>query len=162
MYVKICYLSKKVWHNYFLMFYYDKNRQHFLLMTKLELLTLTATLVNARALVCTFPGEYGAPVLDEEIELIKESLPACHGISIRKNLSILLQMKVLFRVIQVITQTMCINKKRFAFFVYYEGDIALCSLERAYRDNKSNFKKPVSCHLFPIRVGNYNGDISLL
>ena len=52
--------------------------------------------------------------------------------------------------------TVCINKKD-CVFVYYEGKIALCALERAFSDGKTNFRKPISCHLFPIRVGNYGG-----
>ena len=39
-------------------------------------------------------------------------------------------------------------------FVYYEGKIALCALEKAYKDGKIEFRKPISCHLFPIRVRN--------
>lgn len=44
-------------------------------------------------------------------------------------------------------------------FVYYENGVARCAIERAYLDNKINFRKPISCHLFPIRVSNFGGDI---
>jgi hypothetical protein len=36
--------------------------------------------------------------------------------------------------------------------VYYDSEIAKCALERAYFEGKSDFRKPISCHLFPIRV----------
>jgi hypothetical protein len=52
--------------------------------------------------------------------------------------------------------TVCIEKKD-CVFVYYSGDIALCSLEKAFIDGKTDFRKPVSCHLFPVRVGNFGG-----
>ena len=32
---------------------------------------------------------------------------------------------------------------------------AMCAIEKAYLDNKIDFRKPVSCHLYPIRVDNY-------
>jgi hypothetical protein len=49
--------------------------------------------------------------------------------------------------------TACIDNKA-CVFVYYEEEIAKCSLERVYYDNKNDWKKPISCHLFPIRVSN--------
>jgi hypothetical protein len=52
--------------------------------------------------------------------------------------------------------TVCIEKKD-CVFVYYENGnkIALCALEKAYMNGETNFKKPISCHLFPIRVSGY-------
>jgi hypothetical protein len=32
--------------------------------------------------------------------------------------------------------------------------IAQCSIERAFLDGKIDFRKPVSCHLYPIRVSH--------
>jgi hypothetical protein len=37
-------------------------------------------------------------------------------------------------------------------FVIYEKGVAKCSIEKAYLDGKISFKKPISCHLYPIRV----------
>lgn len=36
-------------------------------------------------------------------------------------------------------------------FTCYEGDCCLCALERAYRQGKTQFIKPISCALYPIR-----------
>ena len=52
--------------------------------------------------------------------------------------------------------TNCIDKKD-CVFVYYEGDVAKCSIEKAYLSGKTNYRKPISCHLFPIRVSNFGG-----
>tara|TARA_B110000003_G_scaffold241862_1_gene249352 strand:- start:1217 stop:1783 length:567 start_codon:yes stop_codon:yes gene_type:complete len=40
-------------------------------------------------------------------------------------------------------------------FVIFENGIAKCSIEKAYLDDKIDFKKPISCHLFPLRVTKY-------
>jgi hypothetical protein len=37
-------------------------------------------------------------------------------------------------------------------YTIYESGIALCGIERAYRDGKVKWKKPISCHLYPIRI----------
>ena len=37
----------------------------------------------------------------------------------------------------------------------FENGIAKCAIEKAYLDGKIEFRKPISCHLFPIRVKKY-------
>jgi hypothetical protein len=39
-------------------------------------------------------------------------------------------------------------------YTIFENGIALCGIEKAYRDKKIKFYKPISCHLYPIRVLN--------
>ncbi len=50
----------------------------------------------------------------------------------------------------------CIDDKQ-CVFVFWEDDIARCALERAYKDGKTAFRKPISCHLFPIRIADFGG-----
>ena len=37
-------------------------------------------------------------------------------------------------------------------FINYDNGIAICGIEKAYQDKVVDFKKPISCHLYPIRV----------
>ena len=37
-------------------------------------------------------------------------------------------------------------------YVYFHNDIAFCAIEKAYLEGKIDFKKPISCHLYPIRI----------
>src|SRR5690606_19215022 len=37
---------------------------------------------------------------------------------------------------------------------YDEQGIVKCAIEKAYNEGKQNFKKPISCHLYPIRVSS--------
>ncbi len=39
-----------------------------------------------------------------------------------------------------------------AFMVYDSDGVAKCGIEQAYKDGATDFKKPISCHLYPIRV----------
>lgn len=44
-------------------------------------------------------------------------------------------------------------------YVYYDQGVALCGIEKAFREGRINWPKPVSCHLYPIRihkVGEYD------
>ena len=40
-------------------------------------------------------------------------------------------------------------------FVTFENGITKCTIEKVYLDDKIEFKKPISCHLFPIRIKEY-------
>ena len=53
-----------------------------------------------------------------------------------------------------LTTTLVKNKE--CSFVVFENGIAKCSIEQAYNDNIIDFKKPISCHLFPIRITEYS------
>lgn len=39
-------------------------------------------------------------------------------------------------------------------YTIFENDIAFCGIEKAYREGKVKWAKPVSCHLYPIRITN--------
>ena len=40
-------------------------------------------------------------------------------------------------------------------FVCYEGDVAKCAIQKAHDRGRVDLPKPISCHLFPIRVEDY-------
>ncbi len=56
--------------------------------------------------------------------------------------------------------TPLINGKECAYTIFENG-IARCSIEKAWSDCKTTFRKPVSCHLYPIRVSKV-GDLTAL
>lgn len=47
-------------------------------------------------------------------------------------------------------------------YSFPENGITFCAMERAYRNGETAFKKPISCHLYPIRLTEFsNGSIGL-
>lgn len=42
-----------------------------------------------------------------------------------------------------------------AYVYYNERDIAKCAIEKAWEEGVVDFQKPVSCHLYPIRITSY-------
>ena len=48
-----------------------------------------------------------------------------------------------------------VNNKDCVFTCYDEKGCCYCAIEKAYREGKTDFYKPVSCHLYPIRIGDY-------
>lgn len=41
-------------------------------------------------------------------------------------------------------------------YVIYENDMALCGIEKAYIEGLIDWKKPISCHLYPIRIKEFS------
>ena len=52
--------------------------------------------------------------------------------------------------------TPIINGRECVYAFYDEKKILKCGFEAAYRDGKTSFPKPISCHLYPLRVKKYN------
>jgi hypothetical protein len=107
-------------------------------------------LAKCKGACCTMPGYRGAPVLESELEEIEKAYPV-----IRKHLSYqhqdVVEERGLFqgrngdRTTQVVEGRACV-------FVTYEDGIAKCAFEKACLSNEISWRKPISCHLFPIRV----------
>jgi hypothetical protein len=52
--------------------------------------------------------------------------------------------------------TPTINGKECAYAVYDVKGVLKCGIEMAYQEGKTNFRKPISCHLYPIRITRYD------
>lgn len=102
---------------------------------------------------CTIPGGRGAPLRDDEVERINQALPV-----VKKYLPVEHQMAIEstgpVEGSPGNYATTCVNY-RACVFVFYEGNIAKCSIERAYHANELSWRKPLSCHLFPLRINRY-------
>ena len=51
--------------------------------------------------------------------------------------------------------TPLVNNRECAFTFRDEHGITKCAIEKAFLEGKTRFRKPVSCHLFPIRITEY-------
>ena len=53
-------------------------------------------------------------------------------------------------------ETPLVNGADCAYVNFDEKGIALCGIEEAYNQGETFWKKPVSCHLYPVRVKDYS------
>jgi len=112
-------------------------------------------LEQCKGACCTFPGEFGAPVLNEEVQKMNAVIePASKYLSEKSKKYIETHGAVQGEPDKY--STVCIDK-RDCVFVYYENDIALCAIEKAFFAGEIDFRKPISCHLFPIREVYFGG-----
>lgn len=99
---------------------------------------------------CCIEGDAGAPVTLDEIMEIEDALD-----EVWNELSAQAQSVIDKQGVSYIDQTgelvTSIVNNRDCVFTCHEGDCCFCSLEKAYRNGKSEFPKPISCALYPIR-----------
>ena len=107
-------------------------------------------LERCKGACCTMPGQRGAPLLDEEVEEIEKAYPIVKKyLSFRHKDTVeergLIQGRKGDHTTQVVDRRACV-------FAIFENDIAKCAFEKAYLNHEISWRKPLSCHLFPIRV----------
>ena len=104
---------------------------------------------------CTLPGGAGAPVLDTEVEEVERAVSAALPYLSDESR----QEIALYGALERVNNgwaTRCIDSKD-CVFVAYDNGVAVCTIEKAWHNKESEFRKPISCHLFPIRVANFGG-----
>ncbi|MCA0447546.1 MAG: DUF3109 family protein [Bacteroidetes bacterium] len=108
---------------------------------------------------CCVEGLAGPPVSADEIEVIKELYPKIKHLLRPEGIAIIEEKGVSekWEGTDVLT---CVNEKECVFVVFDDG-IAFCGIEKAFYQGLTDFKKPVSCHLFPIRVRDFFGQKAL-
>ncbi|MCP9766746.1 DUF3109 family protein [Lacihabitans sp. LS3-19] len=104
---------------------------------------------------CCVEGDLGAPleevelpILDEIYEKIKPYLSAEGIKAIEKQGKYIKDWEGDY-------STTTIDEKECAYAVYDKAGILQCGIEQAYNDKVIDFKKPISCHLYPIRITKY-------
>ena len=107
-------------------------------------------LTRCKGACCTMPGARGAPLREDELEEIEKAYPVARKyLSFRHKDTIeergLVQGRKGDYTTQVVQNQACV-------FAFFENGIAKCAFEKAYLNNEIGWRKPMSCHLFPIRV----------
>lgn len=109
--------------------------------------------LNACKGECCVAGDSGAPLEKEELQIIDDILPKVKPYLRKKGLAAIKKNGP-----YVVdgdgdyTTTLVSEGAECAFVIFDENNIAKCAIEQAYYDNKVDWKKPISCHLYPIRV----------
>jgi hypothetical protein len=100
---------------------------------------------------CCINGDAGAPLEKEETTILEEIYP---------------KVKPFLRNIEKVgtwvtgkdgeLETPLIDGADCAYVIFDKNKTALCAIEEAYNQGEIGWKKPVSCHLYPIRVKDYS------
>jgi len=108
--------------------------------------------------ICCVEGSDGAPVTTDEIASIEDALDTVWPMLSASAQSVIDKQGVAYadRDGDMVTS---IVRGKDCVFTCYDGDNCLCALEKAYRDGKTQFCKPISCALYPIREKQFSGGL---
>ena len=110
--------------------------------------------LNACKGACCVEGDSGAPLLKEEEKILEDIYEMVKPYIREEGITELENQGLAVFDSEGDLTTPLINNRECAFVVKKNG-INLCSIEKAYLDGETDFKKPISCHLFPIRIKEY-------
>lgn len=106
---------------------------------------------------CCVEGDAGAPVKPEEVAFLEESLPAVEESITPAAKEVIGSQGVVYIDEEGDLVTSIVNGRDCVFCTYAPGGKTLCALEKAYREGKTRWCKPASCHLYPVRLKQYDG-----
>lgn len=104
---------------------------------------------------CCIEGDAGAPVEENEVKELEKVLPIVWDDLSPEAQAIIKKQGVVYTDQDGDLVTSIVNNKDCVFTCYDEKGCCYCAIEKAYRAGKCDFYKPISCHLYPIRIGSY-------
>ena len=111
--------------------------------------------LNACKGACCIEGDAGAPVDENELEIMEQIYPAVAPYLTEEGRAAIDAQGVYIKGSDGEWETPLINGGECAYVIRNEKGWALCAIEQAYNDKKIGWKKPISCHLYPIRLQEY-------
>lgn len=109
--------------------------------------------LNACKGACCVEGESGAPLTEDELPLLELAYPAAKQYMTPEGIRAIENEGIYTEDDDGDLVTTLVSHHGACSFVFYDDSgIAKCALEKAYLEGKTTWKKPLSCHLYPIRL----------
>jgi hypothetical protein len=103
---------------------------------------------------CCVSGDSGAPLEPEEANILKEIFPVLRKYLSEESVRTIEEQGTSVIDIEQDTVTPLNNGKECAY-TFFENGIAFCTIEKAFNEGEILFRKPLSCHLYPVRIKKY-------
>lgn len=104
---------------------------------------------------CCIEGESGAPLEDDEVAKLEAVLSIVWDDLSEEAKAVIDAQGVAYEDMDGDMVTSIVNGKDCVFTCYDASGMCKCAIEKAYREGKIDFYKPISCHLYPIRLEKY-------
>lgn len=104
---------------------------------------------------CCIDGDAGAPITEAEREILEDLTPA-----LMPELLPAAQEEIKTNGVAYVDEegdlvTSIIDGRNCVYTCYAEGGKCLCAIDRAYREGRCSWRKPISCYLYPLRLTEY-------
>jgi hypothetical protein len=104
---------------------------------------------------CCVEGDSGAPLEEGETLILQQIYPTIKPFMTAEGIATVEQEGTWVKDFQGELTTPLVRGKQCAYVFFDDAGIAKCAIERTWELGLVDFKKPVSCHLYPIRVTKY-------
>ena len=108
--------------------------------------------LNACKGACCVQGDAGAPLTEEEIDLLEDIIDDILPYLDEGGKAMIANKGVFEIDVDGDKGTSLLENGRCAYALVSEDGMVSCGIEKAFNDGKIDFKKPVSCHLYPVRI----------
>jgi hypothetical protein len=105
---------------------------------------------------CCVEGDLGAPLDEEELPILEEVYAAVKPYLSPEGVQAIEKQGLYILDSDGDYSTTTIDHRECAYAIYDEKGVLKCGIEQAYLDGKITYRKPVSCHLYPIRITKYD------
>ncbi|MCD8287373.1 MAG: DUF3109 family protein [Porphyromonadaceae bacterium] len=104
---------------------------------------------------CCIEGDSGAPITEEERSLLEKYLPDVWDDLTPAARAVIEAQGVAYVDEEGDLVTSIVEGKNCVFTCYDAEGICRCAVEKAYHERRIPFRKPLSCHLYPVRITRY-------
>lgn len=104
---------------------------------------------------CCRYGDSGAPVTEDEANILEEIWPAVKPYLRPEGINVIEEEGTTTFDFENDRVTPLVNNEECVYTIL-EDNIYKCGIEKAWSEGKITFRKPLSCHLFPIRVKKFS------
>jgi hypothetical protein len=101
---------------------------------------------------CCVEGDFGAPLDESELRILEEIYPKIKSYLSPEGIKVIEKEGTHTIDDDGDLCTPVIGGRECVYAIYDKKGILKCGIEQAYNDGKINWKKPISCHLYPIRI----------
>jgi hypothetical protein len=112
--------------------------------------------LNACKGACCIEGEAGAPVTEEEVIILKEIYPKVKPFLRPEGIAAIEKQGTHIKTDLDELETPLVDGRECAYVTFTDKGIASCGIEDAFNAGSIDFRKPISCHLYPVRVQDYS------
>ncbi|MBU2950559.1 DUF3109 family protein [Tamlana agarivorans] len=105
---------------------------------------------------CCIDGDAGAPLEADEAKILNDIYPKVKPFLRQEGIDAIEAQGAYVETEDGDLETTLINGADCAYVIFDEKKVALCAIEEAYNQGEISWKKPVSCHLYPVRVQDYS------
>ena len=104
---------------------------------------------------CCVDGDAGAPLEADEATILENIYPIVKPYLRKESIAAIEAQGTHVVTANGELETPLINGADCVYVIFDEKNTALCAIEEAYNQGEVDWKKPVSCHLYPVRIKDY-------